>query len=101
MRGCRGNGERPSSPQLGTERADAFRETCPCSVDSNACSWQVWNRDMPHSRAQCGVHPFSALPSASNGQHCPHCFCYVCDVEASKCQRWGQVSIMAAAPGLC
>ena len=23
-----------------------------------------------------------------NKKHCPNCFCYVCDVEASKCKEW-------------
>lgn len=50
---------------------------------------QVWNTDLPHSRAQCGSKPFSTTPSTSNAARCPKCYCYVCDTEATECTAWG------------
>ncbi|KAK9918955.1 hypothetical protein WJX75_008283 [Coccomyxa subellipsoidea] len=49
----------------------------------------VWNQDLPHSRTQCGKYSFVASKNLSNREHCSKCFCYVCDVEADKCQLWG------------
>ena len=46
-----------------------------------------------HARHNCRVPgmQFSAQGALmQNMRHCPNCFCFVCDVEASKCQDWGQ-----------
>ncbi|GFR40539.1 hypothetical protein Agub_g1112 [Astrephomene gubernaculifera] len=50
---------------------------------------QVVNRDLPHLRPDCADRPFMREGATSNGAHCGNCFCYVCDVEASKCEFWG------------
>ena len=59
--------------------------------------------DFPHARHNCRIAGMSFIPvqymprvhhkapEASvrlNKKHCPNCFCYVCDVEASKCKEW-------------
>ena len=41
--------------------------------------------DFPHARHNCALHAFT--PGAE-AKHCPNCFCFVCDVEASKCPEW-------------
>lgn len=43
--------------------------------------------DFAHNRFQCAVHPFSISTAIS---FCPKCFCYICDVECSKCESWPQ-----------
>ncbi|GFR40542.1 hypothetical protein Agub_g1115 [Astrephomene gubernaculifera] len=45
--------------------------------------------DMPHERPNCAHHRFTNGVDLSNRSHCDKCFCYVCDVEASKCEFWG------------
>ena len=41
--------------------------------------------DFPHSRENCSVKKF--VPG--NEHHtCPNCYCYVCDIPASKCTEW-------------
>jgi len=42
---------------------------------------------LPHLRFSCTVHPFKAK-AASNEHCCAACYCYICDVEASKCHSW-------------
>lgn len=49
-----------------------------------------WNVDLMHKRTQCGLHAFDVQPNVSNAAHCHHCFCWVCDMLASKCSFWGQ-----------
>ena len=56
--------------------------------------------DLPHSRSDCTKHKFnpteaiqyhsSSLPlsTLANAKHCDKCYCYVCDVLASKCIEW-------------
>ncbi len=62
--------------------------------------------DYPHPRYLCGLNSFqknakissSLLPDATatatsaastNVDHCPNCYCYICDIPASQCQSWG------------
>jgi hypothetical protein len=40
--------------------------------------------DFPHSRANCVTYRIDLDPIA----HCPNCYCYVCDIEAAKCDIW-------------
>eukprot|EP00178_Gracilaria_changii_P006611 TRINITY_DN2151_c0_g1_i1.p1 TRINITY_DN2151_c0_g1~~TRINITY_DN2151_c0_g1_i1.p1 ORF type:complete len:553 (+),score=78.05 TRINITY_DN2151_c0_g1_i1:85-1659(+) len=42
--------------------------------------------DYPHPRFACTRRPFS---SASARQFCHNCFCFVCDILADKCRKWG------------
>ncbi|XP_070558428.1 uncharacterized protein [Ptychodera flava] len=50
----------------------------------------------PHSRADCPMYKFEAMygplyqhiPSKPNKNFCNYCYCYVCDIEASKCDKW-------------
>ena len=62
----------------------------------------LMSRDMPHSRHDCTVHPFSNGISSSyfapivfndsktskNELFCPNCYCFVCDVPAKDCNFW-------------
>jgi hypothetical protein len=43
--------------------------------------------DFPHSREMCVTYPLSnkAIPPS---QHCPNCYCYVCDDKAATCHSW-------------
>ena len=59
------------------------------AVQDSAAHLQVWNKHLPHSRAQCGVYPFTAGRSYWNAPYCSQCFCYICDVPASTCRSWG------------
>ena len=88
---------------------------------------QVWNRDLVHTRAVCGVYSFSSQHQAtSNAQHCDkvlmraprqsflvwcldggapdrllhlaQCFCYVCDCPAKDCQEWGAGVALVSVP---
>ena len=43
--------------------------------------------DWPHSREDCGVHPFGETP---HSRSCLQCWCMVCDVLASDCTLWFQ-----------
>ena len=43
--------------------------------------------DFPHSREHCVAFAFAA---ATAQQHCPNCFCMVCDVPARACAEWLQ-----------
>ena len=47
------------------------------------------NRDLPHLRHLCMVHPHSKAPAASNAQACPNCYCWVCDKPQRLCTNWG------------
>ena len=40
--------------------------------------------DFAHPRYDCVIKPFSKDPEA----FCPNCYCYVCDVHASECEKW-------------
>ena len=42
--------------------------------------------DFPHARENCVQFQFRTDPL----QHCPNCYCYVCDVPALHCQTWQQ-----------
>lgn len=46
-------------------------------------------QDYPHFRFQCGIHPFKKVRARAKETHCERCFCYVCDVLASECTKWG------------
>ena len=48
------------------------------SVGINALS------DLPHPRHECVVKPFKKNPE----EFCPNCYCYVCDIKASECDKW-------------
>ena len=41
--------------------------------------------DYPHARENCMQCPFVA---GKYRQHCPNCYCYVCDAPASGCPKW-------------
>ena len=41
--------------------------------------------DYPHARENCMQCPFVA---GKYRQHCPNCYCYVCDAPASDCPKW-------------
>jgi hypothetical protein len=51
---------------------------------------------LPHMRQHCTEEPFlpftgSGMPRlANNMKVCSLCYCYVCDVEASKCPTWNE-----------
>jgi hypothetical protein len=52
---------------------------------------------LPHMRQHCTEEPFLATTGgsvtarlANNVKVCSLCYCYVCDVEASKCPAWRQ-----------
>jgi len=40
--------------------------------------------DFPHPRYDCVMKPFAKGPEA----FCSNCYCYVCDVKASECEKW-------------
>lgn len=48
--------------------------------------------NMPHPRESCTVHPFvnprQSSKTSGNMQHCPNCYCYVCQVKADDCSMW-------------
>ena len=47
------------------------------------------NADLPHSRDNCVVFPqVKPWNSNTNKRYCDHCFCFVCDIPASKCMTW-------------
>lgn len=63
-------------------------------VSSNGCRPHV---DLPHARAECGVHPFSSVPMVGgvdnnvkdqNVLHCNNCYCFVCDKPVNECIDW-------------
>jgi hypothetical protein len=49
-----------------------------------------------HIRQTCSVNNFVSVNNGvttqqwldSNKEHCPGCYCFVCEIEASKCQHW-------------
>ncbi|CBY20935.1 unnamed protein product [Oikopleura dioica] len=46
-----------------------------------------------HPRNGCPIHPFRKTFKekkviAKNEKFCEKCFCYICDIEASKCEYW-------------
>lgn len=41
--------------------------------------------DLPHMRFQCGNIPFV---SGKRRKTCPMCYCFICDIPASKCGKW-------------
>ena len=43
--------------------------------------------DFPHSREHCVSFPLNK-PGIDPSKHCSNCYCYVCDMEASKCKTW-------------
>ncbi|KIZ03640.1 hypothetical protein MNEG_4313 [Monoraphidium neglectum] len=45
--------------------------------------------DLPHTRDQCGHHPFVNAGASSNTRHCGQCYCFVCDTKAVLCGFWG------------
>ncbi|KAM7463609.1 hypothetical protein LguiA_031730 [Lonicera macranthoides] len=48
---------------------------------------QVACRDYPHSRHTCLKYPFETTP---HDNHCPLCYCYVCDL-AAPCKYWSGI----------
>lgn len=46
----------------------------------------------PHARADCPVNKFEQMNTdighTLNVKKCAKCYCYVCDIEASKCASW-------------
>ena len=46
----------------------------------------------PHMRHTCAKHPFVLEGGVDrNYNHCPKCFCFVCDVLVSECKMWSGV----------
>jgi hypothetical protein len=43
--------------------------------------------DFPHARFNCVLKPFQP---AKEADHCPNCYCYVCDAVASACPCWSE-----------
>lgn len=43
------------------------------------------NIDYPHGRINCGKFRFSVETAQ---QHCPKCYCHVCDIPAKDCPSW-------------
>ena len=43
--------------------------------------------DLPHPRHECVAKPFQKNPE----EFCPNCYCYVCDIKASECDKNGLV----------
>jgi hypothetical protein len=41
--------------------------------------------DFPHARENCAAHPFGM---GKDKEHCPNCYCYVCDIPAADCKHW-------------
>ena len=44
--------------------------------------------EFPHPRHLCGMHPFDAKFTNSNHKICDKCYCFVCDIPASRCLSW-------------
>lgn len=42
----------------------------------------------PHFRFDCSIYPFRRQRVQRKQMMCERCFCYVCDIEASKCTEW-------------
>lgn len=58
--------------------------------------------DYPHARFHCGLFPFlvNGAPgdvARTNIEHCPKCYCWVCDVPVDTCCHWAE-SHYAATP---
>jgi hypothetical protein len=60
--------------------------------------------DLPHPRNLCPHHKFCAskdidkVPADSHEQNknfCSNCYCYLCDVNASKCTQWSRNSSLS------
>jgi len=53
---------------------------------------------LPHTRNHCAEFPYKPNQATNdeNKRYCEKCFCYVCDIEASKCLTWtnDQASIL-------
>ncbi|XP_077460364.1 uncharacterized protein LOC144076888 [Stigmatopora argus] len=48
---------------------------------------------LPHARFNCSKHPFIATDNCSepvpgNELLCEQCFCYICDKQATMCEKW-------------
>ena len=43
--------------------------------------------DFIHPRENCAAVPFTA---GQEHEHCPKCYCYVCDVPAGNCTEWSE-----------
>ena len=43
---------------------------------------------LPHMRQHCTEHPFREAVVSGSRKFCSECYCYVCDIRASDCQRW-------------
>eukprot|EP00804_Cyclotella_cryptica_P007195 CCRYP_009729-RA/>CCRYP_009729-RA protein AED:0.21 eAED:0.21 QI:131/1/1/1/0.87/0.77/9/1400/1710 len=53
------------------------------------------NIHYPHMRCNCGVHAFS--PDAKNNEnHCPKCYCFICDTLAAECDYWDELKLKDA-----
>ncbi|CAG5112690.1 Oidioi.mRNA.OKI2018_I69.chr2.g6877.t1.cds [Oikopleura dioica] len=51
-----------------------------------------------HPRGGCPIHPFRKTFKekkviAKNEKFCEKCFCYICDIEASKCDYWTDAKV--------
>ena len=51
---------------------------------------------LPHLRFNCVTHPWQPHRPASNNTCCPECYCYICDLPASKCALWPDAHCHAA-----
>lgn len=69
----------PSSPTIEEEDDDFIVFLEERNVDNSSFS------NLPHLRANCLFHKFSAPHFES---FCANCFCYCCDLRASDCKKW-------------
>ena len=49
--------------------------------------------DLPHARAECPRKRFTSSKTAKrtlpgNDEHCPNCWCYVCEMPVARCGQW-------------
>lgn len=45
----------------------------------------MFHGDFPHGRENCVEIPWTR---ELRMQHCPQCYCYVCDIPAAQCAQW-------------
>ena len=84
--------------EAGPSHAAVAQEDSDDEVECTGHNGDIALEDFPHARHTCLAQRVTSKSSLEAWkQHCPNCYCYVCDDMASRCEKWNEHCV--ARPG--